>query len=303
MDISERFNEIKHEGNMLRIDPNHPLNLFIGLDQNRNRVFILKSKKRLKKTKSTKALDISLLEMEGHSQLSIRLNNIQLKDIFLKFIQDIYDFTNLQSNEVDLINKYYSRVYLWKSTFSNPNRKILSNSSIRGLMGELLFLKSHMLNRFGLIDSLNAWVGPKKYKRDFETKDTWFEVKTKSSNSYTVKITSISQLDVEVNGFLAVVSLDATEIINDKTYNLNSLILEIFSIYDDLELLDSLQNRLDEIGYSYDPDYDDINFIIMNIDIYTINEQTQILRKKDLPNSVTDVTYRLDINHLMKIRG
>lgn len=302
MDIIERFNQIQHEGKMIRIDPNHPLNLFIGLDNFRNRVFLLNSKKKLKKIKSTKALDILLTETEDMNTLSIKLNNILLQDIFIKFIEDIYEITNVQKKEDELLKILYSRVYLWKSTFSNPNQKLLSKSVIRGLIGELYFLKSYMLNKYGLLESINAWVGPKKYKRDFEPNSIWYEVKTKSTSSNSVKITSVAQLDVEIDGKLAVISMDSTEMIDDKSYNLNSIVQEVFTIYDDLELLDLLKLRLDEMGYHYDPEYDSYNYLITKMDIFEITKDSEILRQKYLPASITEVSYRIDLNYLVKFK-
>lgn len=303
MNLIERFNQITQEGNMLRIDPNHPLDLYIGLDTHRNRVFLLKSKKKLKKLKSTKSLDINLIESEEENQISIRLNNIQLKDIFLKFIEDIYLITNKEGSENELLNLFYSRIYLWKSTFSNPNSKLLPQSIIRGLIGEIHFLKSYALETYGLEKSLKAWVGPKRFKRDFETNVTWYEVKTKSSDSQSVKITSISQLDVEIEGHLAVVSLDSTEIKTEKSYSLNSIIQEIYSIFDDLEFLEMINSRLEEIGYHYDTGYDDYNYIITNLNIYIIDQASNILRKSQIPESVIEVSYRLNLNYLEKMGG
>lgn len=300
MDITDRFKQIQHEGKMIRIDPNHPLSLFIGLDNFRNRVFLLNSKRKLKKIKSTKALDILLTETEEMNTLSIKLNNILLQDIFIKFIEDIYEITNVQKKEDELLKILYSRVYLWKSTFSNPNRKLLSKSVIRGLIGELYFLKSYMLTKYGLLESINAWVGPKKYKRDFESSANWYEVKSKSTSSNSVKITSVAQLDVEIDGKLAVISMDSTEINDDRSYNLNSIVQEAFTIYDDLELLDLLKLRLDEIGYHYDPDYDNYKYLITKLDIFDITKDSLILRQNYLPASITEVNYRIDLNYLAK---
>ena len=298
--IEEKFKILERPNQVIRIDPDHPLDFFVMYNEYRNRTLVLKTKYPLYSIKSTKAIKITIQE-DDPNLLFISLTDITLEEIFFIFCEDVLYKTNLDLPENQLIKTLYKRIHLWKLTFANPKSKLLSESIIRGLIGEIYFLSNYMINTYGLEKSVDAWVGPKKTKRDFEVDDTWYEVKTKSSASHFVKVTSITQLDLPIDGKLAVVSIEPTELKKEQTYDLNEIIDTLFGKIDDHEIDEKLLARLEKIGYKYDKQYEEHRYLIYDLNLYLIDPATPILRIRELPASISDVSYKLDLNFLKKV--
>jgi len=299
--IESKFNQISNHNRMIRVDDKHPLDFFIGLNETGFLVLILNSNFQIKSMQGNKIIDIRVFNKDNQYHLAITLKDFDFKKIYYDFIDDLIIHSNEELPIETLIKRVINRIYLWKAAFKPTASNLLTESVIRGLVGELYFLKSYIIDKYGLEKAINGWFGPKRYKRDFEIGDQWYEVKTKSTSSRSVKITSIEQLDVEINGTLAVVSMDKTDLIVDKAYSLNQLIDELYEIVYDYELKDIIFEKLEAIGYSFRIEYDEYAYLITNLELFDINEDSLILRKSLMPNSISNVKYSLDISQLKKI--
>ncbi len=60
--------------------------------------------------------------------------------------------------------------------FSAP-KKMLSESEIMGLMGELLFLRDFLFEKYGKGEALKSWSGQELTHKDFSYNNKWYEVK------------------------------------------------------------------------------------------------------------------------------
>ena len=87
---------------------------------------------------------------------------------------------------------------------------MLSEDEIKGLIGEILFLKDFLLSQYGEVSSVNAWIGPEMADQDSVFSDVWYEVKATTSGANSIKVSSIEQLDVALDGELIIVFLDKT---------------------------------------------------------------------------------------------
>ena len=298
--IESKFQGISNLNRMIRLDENHPLDFFIGLNESGFLVLILNSNLQIKSMQGNKIIDIRVFQSENQYRLAITLKDFDYKKIYYDFVEDIVDHSNEKLPKETLIKRALNRIYLWKAAFKPASSSLLSESVIRGLVGELYFLKSYILENYGLEKAIRGWYGPKKYKRDFEINENWYEVKTKSTSSQYVKITSIEQLDVEISGTLAVISMDKTDLIVEKAYSLNQLIADLYELIDDHELRDIIYEKLDAIGYNYRIEYDEYAYLITNLQLFDINEESLILRKDVIPSSISSVKYSLDISQLAK---
>ena len=298
--IESKFNGISNLNRMIRVDEDHPLDFFIGLNESGFLVLILNSDLQIKSIEGNPIIDIKVFNSKNHYRLAIILKDFDYKTIYYDFIEDIVDHSNEKLPKETLIKRVLNRIYLWKAAFKPAYSSLLSESVIRGLIGELYFLKSYLIDKYGLEKAIHGWFGPKSYKRDFEINENWYEVKTKSTSSQYVKITSIEQLDVEIDGILAVISMDKTDLIVEKAYSLNQLIIELYDLIHDHELRDIIYEKLDAIGYSYRIEYEEFVYLITKFELIEINEESLILRKAIIPNSISSVKYSLDISQLTK---
>ena len=299
--IESKFNQISNHNRMIRVDDEHPLDFFIGLNEAGFLVLILNTNLQIKSIQGNKIIDIRVFNSENQFRLAITLKDFDFKKIYYDFIDDLIIHSNEDLSKETLIKRVVNRIYLWKAAFKPTSSNILPESVVRVLVGELYFLKSYVIEKYGLEKAIHGWYGPKRYKRDFEIDDNWYEVKTKSTSSRNVKITSIEQLDVEIKGKLAVVSMDKTDLIVDKAYSLNQLIDDLYEILYEHELKDIIFEKLDAIGYSYRIEYDEFSYLITSLELFEINDESLILRKSFLPSSISNVKYSLDISQLNKV--
>lgn len=77
-----------------------------------------------------------------------------------------------------------------------------------GLDRRAPFLKDYMIPDRGIDVALNSWMGPEKTHKDFSDQQDWFEVKTISFGKECVRISSIEQLDSDIDGTLVVYELE-----------------------------------------------------------------------------------------------
>ena len=66
----------------------------------------------------------------------------------------------------------------WREMLANARGNLLSPSEIKGLLGEMYFLKDFLCTHYGAEKAALSWTGPKRLPQDYIIGDTWFEVKT-----------------------------------------------------------------------------------------------------------------------------
>ena len=74
---------------------------------------------------------------------------------------------------------------------------------------------------------MESWMGPLLGHKDFEIDDTWYEVKSVNENAIQVTISSLEQLESDVNGYLVVVRLEDTSSVSGCSINLNEVVISV----------------------------------------------------------------------------
>ena len=158
-------------------------------------------------------------------------------------------------------------------------------------------INTYLFGKYGYDRSLKSWLGVDKAHKDFEIDDTWYEVKCVRQNAITVKISSIEQLDSDSIGELIIVKLEPSnkEVINIIT--LNSYVLEISNKLDNNEL-EIFNNKLSEIGYTCDTEYDNYIYSKKGLDRYCIKDEFPTIKSKDLKDGIVRVSYELYLNKI-----
>ena len=136
-------------------------------------------------------------------------------------------------------------------------------------------------------------MGPLLGHKDFEINSTWYEVKSISEGAIQVNISSLEQLEAEVDGHLVLVRLEETSEKNDMAINLNRLVLQIVDMIDDPELLDTFRLKLDNAGYVTDPEYDKICFTMKGVEPYRVDDKFPRIRRKNLDSAIGNASYTI----------
>jgi hypothetical protein len=181
----------------------------------------------------------------------------------------------------------------------SSDKKALDEKQIKGLLGELMFLKEFAFEKYGIRDAIIGWSGTEPTHKDFSYGDEWFEIKTINDGKSTISISSIEQLDSISNGKLVIYELQKMS----PTFNglsLNNFVAQIKEQIIDEDTLDILENKLLQAGYIYSPNYDDFVFCLMGNNAYDVNENFPRIKRENIPSEIVSVKYEIFISSIEK---
>lgn len=256
---------------------------------------------------NTDLISINLTERkDGKTVLSFDLQASEMHSLFLSFAENMISFLCIPSNLVKPFDSIMLRYGQWRKLLKANHTGLLHVNTIRGLIGELLFLKEFLIPIVGPSLAIRYWTGPTGSDQDFKTNNTWYEVKTIHSGKESVVISSVEQLDTERfgNGFLVVYALDATVSFDPAAIKIKDLIAEIkkgLSEHDTF-LLDSI--LFSKLNFYDRPEYDTGEYVVRksSCDIYAITNKTTVMRKSYIPNTIISVVYELSLIGLSEFK-
>jgi len=295
--IRDAFRGFARKSMFLLADENSFHNIFIGLDSYGRMSLLLTGTFDIKPVPSTICIDVSQYSSEGKSHIIFGLKNSFLEDMFFSFCDDI-----IRSIETVSIEEGYSHVRrryrLWRSLFSIDTSSHLSESAMLGLLGELYFMKEYLSESIGLREALYSWSGSEKTKKDFSYNETWYEVKTHSSNPLYLSISSLEQLESDHLGFLAAIYFERMSK-EYKGLSLNSLVNEIETSLDESDV-EIFKMKLSMAGYDYSSEYDNFVYDHKNSTFYEVNEDFPLLTHSNTNEAIVEANYKIAVTFLKK---
>lgn len=302
--IKEKFDFEKENKTFRRVDENHTLDIFIGYNENNNPTMFITVIGRETVVQSSQAIQVNTYKKDNEKiRISFSLLDNDKETIFYKFCEDIIDSTRNISDKKSM-NFIISRWNKWRFMFKKPNTELLTENQIVGLMGELLFLDQYMFSKYGIEKAIIAWQGPSKSHKDFEIENTWYEIKTVRQAALTVKISSIEQLDSDLEGKLEVITLEKTNCEVANAISINKLVEIIGLKIKSFEAYKVFNKKLSEVGYFYDEEYDKYVYKYIKRNTYIVNEDFPRIVGDDLSNGIVRVSYDIllkDINKYMRV--
>lgn len=283
------------------VDANHPISLYVGKDANGFYAmeyvgdFIIN-----KKIKSSSVISINHYKTpSGEKSIVFSLIDERWMNQFVTFCNDVCKQTeHLQKNSSKGYEAVCNAYFVWQKMFKGQN-DILGESEIKGLIGELLYLKDIIIPKYGQTRSIEAWSGTEKTRKDFSIDNTWYEIKTIDVGKPTVKITSIEQLDSSLDGTLAVFQVEKMAP-GFNGVNLNSLTESIITLFTSLQDKDDFISKLNKAGYFSNSDYDDYVYDIKSLTEYNVNNSFPRLMKNSIPVAVASASYELLLSEIEK---
>lgn len=291
------FQKIKKYSHYLRVDDTHQLDLLIGLNDKGHKTIRFIGNFHRVQVKGTKTIDVNHYQLNNSTIISFSLIDSSFEDLFYLFCDDIVDSSrNISPSEgySFIINRFEK----WKG-FGNTTRKYLSENEIKGLLGELIFLKDYLFIKYGISKSINGWTGPEPTKKDFSYDNTWYEVKSITRD--TVSISSIEQLESDKIGYLIVnyfekLSPEANGVSLNKIVN---QILSFINIESDKALFIM---KLVQVGFYKEDYYDNFVYTLKEILFYEVNKDFPRIHASSLPSSISNVRYDIHINSLSNFK-
>lgn len=297
MGVEERFGEFSKPNYFSRVDSEHVLELFIGLDELGRKAIELRAPFIPRKITGTASIDVNQYKRQEYNTIRFSLANDEVSGLYYKFCDDIIEQTRDIREKMEGYQTVVNRFFMWKKTFVPGNKNLLTEPEIMGLIGEVLFLKNDLSKRIGLTDALRAWSGQELTHKDFSAGESWYEVKTIHRGKPSVKISSIEQLESDNIGELIVYSIEKmSEVYNGIT--LNKLILDTMKLFETREEKEDFWSKVSLHGYEFNDYYDSFVFEISNCSKYSVREGFPRLQKHQLPKAIVKASYELQLTDI-----
>lgn len=273
-------------------DDSHPLDLFAGIDPEGRRVLMLIVDEAPAELPSAGAIDVSLnRRTDGRFSLIFRLARPEFHELFGRLCQDLVD-TSRTSDKQNGTSRLLLRLNRWRKLLEPGPSQGLNERQLRGLFGELWFLKTVALVQVGHLNAVHAWNGPLGAAQDFQLGQGLIEIKTMLPGAHTVAISSADQLENGTTPLqLVVFTIDTSQGIT-----VSALVRELRQELEAVAAASAeFDLRLAEMGYSDRPEHDQFHFTVQSIRYYPVTESFPRINVSQLPAGISRVTYILDL--------
>ena len=300
-DIYKIFSEDFPSRHFVRIGENKHISLYIGRDDDARYSFDFRGNFKPSRIPSSDVIDVEQYKNETELTLRFSLDNGELLEYFCIFCQDLLESTKAIIDDETAYKTLRARYFSWRQLFK-PDKGKLTETEIMGLIGELLFLQSRLFPEKGIDKAIESWTGIEKAHKDFSFDDVWYEIKTINFGKESVRISSIEQLDSDVDGHLAVYTLEKMS----SSFNgikLNELVTNIISQLENATQKELFMDKLNLYGFDFSPEYDQWVFSLRDFSVYSVavNAFPRISRKM-IPEAVTKVTYEILLNEIQQYK-
>ncbi len=295
-DSKKEFRTLSSPEYFTRVDESHPLNLWKGVNKSGMKTIRFIGDFRAVPVTGTKQIEVSQIRIDDKKAIQFSLISEESAELFYKFCDDLVDSSRTEANQAGGYTFIINRFAKWKRLFTTRT-DLLTEESVMGLIGVLIFMKDYLFPKYGCHRSLVAWSASEPTLKDFSVGDLWFEIKTTGAKAKGIKVSSIEQLDSANPGYLVVYRLEKMSTAFNGI-NLNDLVIKINQLIDSPEDLDLFAYKLNQDKYSYNEKYNDYVFQLKETNFYEVNEKFPCLRRKNLDKSILNAVYDLSLDEI-----
>lgn len=277
-------------------DATHPLDFYIGRDTQGQRLLLLITPEAPPTIRDMRAIRIRTFKRDdGKWSLLLELHGATLSPMFSMLCNDLIESSrNANLTAVKSLSFVLKRLSNWRRLLERGLPDILSESEIRGLCGELLFLR-RLFVPLGKSCATGAWVGPKHAEQDFQAPDAAWEVKTIRPGAHSVTISSESQLQTTTRTVqLAIFELADAVTGVPGSFSLTTLIDSIRAdLSNDHDAYDVFEERLVDAGYAPRPEYSELVFVEQSLEVFAITKFFPRITGETIAPGISHVVYDL----------
>ncbi len=295
-DAKSCFSRLLKNQYFIRVDSSHPLDLYLGVDREGNKALRFAGTFTRLKVSGTKAIKVKQFSVESREFIQFSLIDSDVADPFYKFIDDLVDSSRRLESSQDGYRFVLARFNRWKRMFL-PARGLLSENEILGLLGELYFLYSYMIPKYGEEVAIRSWSASDPTIKDFSVGDTWYEIKTTGVSSKTIHIHSLQQLEFDRPGKLVLIRLEKMAG-SFSGLNLNSLVQTLMNIIASPETLEAFQTKIAQRGYVLNEKYDEYVYEARQMTGYLVDDKFPKMDSNKMDAAIVNAEYDLLINEL-----
>ena len=219
-------------------------------------------------------------------------------EMFYVLCHDLMQATDRTDTPRALMDAIMARLLRWQRLLSRGPRRILDDYALRGLIGELLFVRNDLFPRFHA-RAIDYWQGPDRLPQDFVVGGFLFEVKTHLvGDAPKISIASPSQLwPGGAPLFLVVTPLAHCSRKTPGAVTLPDLVDELTRQVTGTPQLETFEARLDDFGYVPYPEYLDATYASGPSSFFEVRDGFPRIASAAIPDGVADMRYtiRLDV--------
>ena len=295
-ELLQQWQHCRGEGQIL-VDSKHPLRMYLNVSLDGNKELLIPVKRREERFKSTAAIGIKNYASPQGNFFAIELLQPSVESEFLCLCFDLIESSRNYSSTDAALHALFDAFKKWYYLLADPKRNILPESEIRGLLGEIKYIIDEINKGIDENIVINAWTIVKDASRDFIFDNTWSEVKTIENSKDYVSISSIEQLDHDIEGTLVVYKLERTNQIDKDSVSLNDLIKKLKNQIG-FQAETSLTQKLRAKGYIENELYDEYSYLIREKLVYKITGDFPRLLRKLISPAIISAKYDIRINLL-----
>lgn len=289
-----------------RILQHHPLDLFWAISTKGSYTFLFAFSGGFEPSK------LILPDLEGIQAFFTRradgdisgvgLGLVNLKDweLFYSICSDLIQVTQCVESCAEGYRAFVVRLEQWQKFFKKTTSGMLSEERIKGLIGELLFIKEYLFDRAGPRAAIDFWTGPNGFPQDFCVNNVAVEVKTQiSTSSPKIRISSVNQLWTSAEAlYLYLVTLGKGRYGDSFSVNLFDLVNEIQTVLheESEELLDRFNGMLRDCGFYPNEKYLNYNYVVISKRWFEIEDGFPRLDPRSCEAGVLDIQYSISID-------
>ena len=288
------------------IDADHPLNIFIGYNDQLLLSFMIISDQVISSSSSipqTRSIKInSAIRRDGKNALSFSCKEASNKDLFCRLCFDMLESAR-NATPSEKYTRLIQRYYAWYRMLEGVRPAELSVNQQKGLCGELIFL-DNLIDKRGDRIAIESWMGPSGADQDFIMEDTWVEVKSVSFSAESVQISSLEQLSPQTPGFLSVYKMEQTNGLDPKRFSVYSLASNIAKrIANHPELEIEFREKIFFAGCDIEEDiYKTTFFALKEESLYAVRDGFPRLIKAAIPSGILSATYTIDLKNISSFK-
>lgn len=296
-DFIEKWSDLRNQkGYMQRVDPNHPLDFFVGINESGFDQLALITVIEPFQMKSSKALEVEKNKRKD-GKWATQISSVERKnqDIFARLCVDLVENSYTAISEQDGISRVTARFLAWQRLFATM-QETLPKSVLKGLVGEIFFARQLMEKEISKDDVLNAWVGPNGADRDFTLHDKWYEVKAIATGKDKITISSLNQLETGKKGYLVICFVDEASSKDGNAISISQLINNMRTeLKDAPEASRLFEEKLVNLGYVDKSAYDGFYFLLNGIEYFNVDNKFPRLVTENVPTEIVGARYDLSL--------
>lgn len=296
-DFIDKWSDLRNQkGYMQRVDPNHPLDFFVGINENGFDQLALITVIEPFQMKSSKALEVEKNKRKD-GKWATQISSVERKnqDIFARLCVDLVESSYTAISEQEGISKVTTRFLAWQRLFATMH-ETLPKSVLKGLVGEISFARLLMEKGISKDDVINSWMGPNGADRDFTLTDKWYEVKAIATGKDKVTISSLNQLEISEKGYLVICYVDEASSTDTNAISISQLINNMRTeLMDAPEASRLFEEKLVNLGYIDRGAYDGLYFSLNGMEYFEVDDKFPRLITENVPTEIVGVRYDLSL--------